>query len=70
MKVAVEIADKAFAGKGLVTIIAFLQNLKPAYNVSGIYEGAALFLFKKLLTGPARLVFEVKAELLTETAKD
>lgn len=60
-KIAVEMKNRICSGKDMVLVIAFLQELKEAWEACEIHEGTATWLSKKDPTGLAKAV--VKARL-------
>lgn len=55
--------------QGSVSIIAVLKHFKAACDVYNIHEGAAVWLFKRYLSGPVETVLKTRVALPTETDK-
>lgn len=62
-KIAVQIKDYSFSGKSPISITNFLTGLKQAWNLSGIHEGTALWLYPDFMTGPALTMIKVRFSL-------
>lgn len=52
-KTAVHMKNRTFSGENLMSIMAFLQELKRAYDACNIHGGAAMWVFKQFLASPA-----------------
>lgn len=52
-KIAVQMKDRIFSGKYLMSVVAFLQEFESACDARGIHEGDTVWLFKQFITGPS-----------------